>query len=172
MINLIPRYIGLFILLLIIQVLVLNNIQLSGYVNPYIYILFILVLPFETPSWLILILGFLLGLSIDAFAHTPGMHAAATTLMAFARPGLLKIMAPRDGYESETTPSITHYGFVWFAKYAALLIVAHHITLFVIEAGRVEGIIRTLGKAFSSSLFTWILLVMVHYFFRGTRRKR
>jgi rod shape-determining protein MreD len=172
MINLIPRYIGLFIFLLIVQVLVLNNIQLSGYVNPYIYILFILVLPFETPAWLILILGFLLGLSVDAFAHTPGMHAAATTLMAFVRPGLLKVMAPRDGYENETTPSITHYGFAWFAKYVAILIAVHHIALFVIEAGRLEGILQTLTKAIISSLFTWVLLVMIHYFFRSSRRKR
>ncbi|MFO7938329.1 MAG: rod shape-determining protein MreD [Bacteroidales bacterium] len=170
MINLIPRYIGLFLFLLLVQVLVLNNIQLSGYLNPYIYILFILVLPFETPAWLILILGFMLGVSVDAFTHTPGMHASATTLMAFIRPGLLKVMAPRDGYENETTPSITHYGFAWFAKYVAILIVVHHIALFMVEAGRIEGIGQTLLKALTSSLFTWVLLVMTHYFFRRRNR--
>ena len=67
MINLYVRNIGRFIVLVLFQVLVLNNIQFSGYVNPFMYVLFILLLPFETPRWLLLLSGFLLGLSVDIF---------------------------------------------------------------------------------------------------------
>jgi len=166
MINTLPRYIGMFVVLVLLQVLVLNNIQLSGYINPYVYVLVILLLPFETPPWLLMILGFVLGLSVDVFCHTPGMHASATTLMAFVRSPLLKLMAPRDGYENETFPSITHYGFLWFAKYVGVLVVLHHLTLFIVEAGRVSHMGITLTKAVVSSIFSWILLVLIHYFFR------
>ena len=77
---------GRFFFLVFFQVLILNNIQLGGYINPYFYIYFILLLPFETPRWLLLILSFLLGLTIDVFVNTPGVNAAACVLMAFARP--------------------------------------------------------------------------------------
>ena len=69
-----------FIILVLVQVLVLNNIQFLGYINPYIYILFILSLPVRTPRWASLLLAFVLGLTIDIFANTPGMHASAAEL--------------------------------------------------------------------------------------------
>ena len=74
------------VLLILFQILVLNNIQFSGYVNPYVYIMIILVLPSVTPAWLVLIISFLTGLTIDLFSGSPGMHASATLLAGFARP--------------------------------------------------------------------------------------
>ena len=99
MINLFLRNIGRFIFLVLFQVLVLDNIQLGGYLNPFMYVLFILLMPFETPGWVLLFSAFLLGGSIDLFEHTPGMHASAAVFMAFLRPAVLKLIAPREGYE-------------------------------------------------------------------------
>src|SRR6056297_4336346 len=99
MIKVLPRYIISFILLLTLQILVLNNIQLSGFINPYLYVLFILILPFETPKWMLLLLAFILGMVVDLFSHTPGMHTSATVFMAFLRPYVLEFFSPRDGYE-------------------------------------------------------------------------
>ena len=86
------------ILLILFQIIILNNIQFSGYVNPYVYIMFILMLPSLTPSWLLLLTAFLTGLIIDLFSGSPGMHAGATVLAAFSRPLVLRLIAPRDGY--------------------------------------------------------------------------
>ena len=85
MIRLSIQYFLAFVFLILFQVLVLNNLHLSIYLNPYAYILFILILPFETPGWLVLSLGFVLGLIMDAFCNTLGMHSVATVLLAFLR---------------------------------------------------------------------------------------
>ena len=63
--NQILKNIIRFVVLVFIQVAILNNIQISGFINPYMYVLFILLLPFETPNWILLVLSFFLGLSID-----------------------------------------------------------------------------------------------------------
>ncbi|MFZ4059415.1 MAG: rod shape-determining protein MreD, partial [Ferruginibacter sp.] len=75
--NVYFRNISRFFLLILLQVLVFNNMHLNGYINPYVYVLFILLLPFETPQWLLLISAFLLGFGVDLFSDTMGMHTAA-----------------------------------------------------------------------------------------------
>ena len=77
MINSILRFGLIFILLILLQVLLFNNIQFSGYINPYVYILFILLLPVEIPAWILLLLSFAAGGIIDFFSGSPGMHASA-----------------------------------------------------------------------------------------------
>ena len=74
-----------FLFLVGIQVVLLNHIQWNGYVNPYVYILFILLLPVETPNWLLLIAALITGLTIDMFGSSGGMHAAATPAPFWAR---------------------------------------------------------------------------------------
>ena len=88
MIKLLGRNIIRFAILVLIQILLLNNIQISGHIVPYFYILFILLMPFETPGWMLLFAGFALGLSVDMFGQTLGMHTSATVFMAFLRPYL------------------------------------------------------------------------------------
>ena len=78
MIKIYLRNILRFVVLVLIQVLVINNLQLSSYVDPFIYVLFILLLPFETPGWILLLFAFSLGLTIDMFSDTAGVHASAT----------------------------------------------------------------------------------------------
>jgi rod shape-determining protein MreD len=164
MIKVVPRNIFRFITLVLIQILIFNHIQLSGYINPYIYILFILLLPFETPGWLLLVLGFLLGISIDFFSDTLGMHTIATTLMAFLRPFVLDIIAPRDGYETGTKPRISFYGLSWFSRYAAILTVIHHFVLFYIEIFHFGGFFSTLLRVILSSAVTLFLIILSQFF--------
>jgi rod shape-determining protein MreD len=155
---------GTFFLLVLLQVLVFNNIQFSGFINPYFYVIFILLLPFETPGWILIISSFLLGLMIDTFTHTMGMHAAACTFMAFIRPTVLKSFAPRDGYESSTAPRILYFGLSWFLKYALILIFAHHLVLFYTEMFRFSDFFYTLFRVVLSTLFTAMLIVISQYF--------
>ena len=164
MIKELAKYIFRFVILVLIQVLIFNNIQLSGYINPYIYILFILLLPFDTPGWLLLILGFLLGFSMDLFCDTMGMHTLATTLMAFLRPFVLNIIAPQDGYETGSNPRISFYGFTWFFRYAAILTVIHHFVLFYIEIFHFGGFFSTLFRVILSSAVTLFIIILSQFF--------
>ncbi len=164
MIKLFPRYIFRFLVLIFIQVFILSNLQFSGLVNPFVYILFILLLPFEAPRWSLLVLGFIAGLSVDLFFHTPGIHASATVFMAFLRPFVLEYLSPRDGYEPGTFPRVHYYGFLWFLKYAAILILAHHIFLFYIEVFRFTDFFLTLGRVIISWVFSVFFIVSSQYF--------
>src|SRR5512133_234040 len=136
MITRILRYGLIFILLFLLQILLFNNIQFSGYINPYIYIMFILLLPVEIPSWLLLILSFVTGLVMDLFSGTPGMHTSATVLAGFVRPYILRFTSPRDGYEPGVDPSMLIYGIRWFLFYSSLIILIHHFALFYLEVFR------------------------------------
>lgn len=171
MIKLFPRYLLSFVVLVFLQVFILNNIQFSGYINPYIYVLFILILPFETPKWLLLVLAFILGLTVDLFSGTIGMHSSATVFMAFFRPYVLKVISPRDGYESETLPQLRYYGAGWFIRYSVILILIHHFFLFFIEVFRFSDFFATLARVILSSVFTIILVLISQYFYRKDTRK-
>lgn len=164
MIRNLPRYLLQFILLILLQVLLLNNIQLGGYINPYFYILFILLLPFDTPAWFVLILGFVLGFSVDLFMNTLGLHASATVFMAFLRPSVLKFIAPRDGYEPGTLPRIAHQGAEWFIRYTVILTLGHHLFLFYAEAFHFADFFATLLRVLLSTIFSSLLIVMSQYF--------
>jgi len=165
MLNDIVKYTGIFILLLLIQILVMDNIGFSGYVNPYVYILFIILLPFETPAWLILIVAFLTGFSIDLFEATPGLHTSATLVAGFVRPYILTLIAPRDGYEKNDIPGIGMNGFRWFLLYTALIVVIHHFALFYIEVFRFSHFFQTLARVLLSSGFSILFIVIIQSLF-------
>lgn len=167
MINRILRFGLIFILLLLLQVLLFNNIQFSGYVNPYVYIMFILLLPVEIPAWLLLIISFFTGLIIDLFSGTPGMHASASVLAGFIRPFILRIISPRDGYEPGSDPSMLIYGFRWFLIYTSIIVIIHHTALFYLEVFRFTDFFRTLLRVLLSSLFSITFIVLLEYIRKG-----
>ena len=160
----IARNIVRFIVVVIFQVLVMDNVMISGYMVPYIYLLFILLMPFETPRWIVLLAGFILGLGIDLFEHTLGMHTAATVLVAFVRPYFLDLLAPRDGYEPETFPRIHYYGFLWFLKYTLLIVFIHHFVLFYLEVFQLQNFLSTLLRVILSSVLSASTIVLSQYF--------
>jgi len=164
MINPVSRNIFRMFILVLFQVLVLNNIQVSGYINPYMYVLFILLLPFETPRWLLLISGFVIGISIDLFANTLGMHTSATVFMAFLRPYILKLLMPHDEYEQSTYPRLYYYGFTWFLKYSLVLVFLHHTFLFYVEAFRITFFFHTMLRVLLSTLFSVFLILLSQFF--------
>lgn len=160
-----------FVLLVPIQVLVLDNINLGGFVNPYLYVLFILLLPVEIPGAALLFLSFLMGISVDLFAGTPGMHAAASTLMAYVRPLVIRSVGISRDIDPGLEPSIHSMGFSWFFMYALILIAIHHFTLFVIEVFRFSGIFSILLRTLYSTLFTLALVIIVQYLFGRQSKK-
>jgi rod shape-determining protein MreD len=167
MINSILRFGLIFILLILLQVLLFNNIQFSGYVNPYVYIMFILLLPIELPSWLLLLLSFATGLIIDFFSGSPGMHTSATVLAGFVRPYVLRIVSPRDGYEPGSDPSMLIYGFRWFFLYTLLIVLVHHTALFYLEVFRLADFFRTFLRVLLSSFFSITFILLIEFYRKG-----
>ncbi len=161
-----------FILFVLLQVLILNNVQLGGTVNPFLYILFILWLPIETNKALVMGVAFLLGLSIDVFNDTMGMHASACVFLAFVRPSILNILAPRDGYELNIPPTAGGLGWFWFLRYAAIGILIHHFFLFFVEVFRFTDFVDTLGRVFASSIFSLVLIALAQVFSSNVEDKR
>lgn len=166
------RYVISFFILLLIQVTVLNNIHLGGYINPFVYVMFILMLPVRIPGPLLLGLAFILGLIIDMFSNTVGMHAAACVFMAFTRPTVLNFIAPRDGYETESAPSVKEFGFYWYAIYACILVFLHHLMLFFIEVFRISEFFPTMFRVILSTIFTVAMVMLVQYLTDKPKQKK
>lgn len=164
MIKVLPRNILRFVLVVLAQVLIFNNIEFNGYLNPYVYILFIILLPFETPGWALLLLGFALGFAVDVFSETLGMHIAATVFMAYMRPLALSLVAPRDGYESGSFPRVHYYGIGWFLKYASILVFAHHSVLFLTELFSFHDLGHVFLRILLSMVFTLSIISVSQYF--------
>ncbi|HNQ68272.1 MAG TPA: hypothetical protein PKN32_07830 [Bacteroidales bacterium] len=156
------KYILLFIVSVLSQTLVFDNIYFSSYINIFIYILFLLLLPIETNKFVVLGLSFILGLSIDIFNSTPGIHASATVLIGYLRPAILRLYAPREGYEPNKFPSIKNHGLNWFIKYSISIILIHHIFLFFVDAYGFSHFFYTMGKILISSVFSLIFIIIGH----------
>ena len=160
-----------FIVLVLFQVLVINHIRLGGYVHPYIYLIFIMLLPFNTPKWQLLVLGFLLGLTIDLFTGTPGPHAGATTLMAFCRPSIIKLVSGNQKFENVQEPNLRQLDGIWIFRYVLCMVLVHHFTLFFLESFSVYLIGQVLLRILLSVPVSIFLIMMILYIFK-TEKKR
>ncbi len=171
--NIYVKNIIRFLLLVLFQVLVLDQVSLGGYVIPYVYVLFILLLPFDIPKSLLLILAFGTGLTIDFFGNTLGLHAAALVFLAFARPGVLRFYFKKIEYLPGEEPSIVKLGFGGFLKYSVTLIFLHHLVLFYLETFSFHNFFFTLNHVFVNSLASEIgVMILVMLFTKRERRKR
>lgn len=164
MIKSLLKYLLALVVLILLQVLVLNHINFFGRYAPQFYLLFILILPFETPRWILLVSGFWLGLSIDIFTDSLGLHTITTVLAAYTRYFILNFMSPRDGYDSGTAPRAIYFGFPWFIKYAISVTILHHFTLYLFESFDITEIATILLDTVFASIFTVTTLVISQLF--------
>ena len=172
MISDVLKNIGRFTVLVLLQVLIIKNINLGRYFIFFPYVLFILLLPFNTPKPLTLVLAFILGLSIDMFYDTQGMHASACLTMAFVRSFVLELFAPREGYDEQLKPTITYMGVGWFSSYAVILILIHHFVLFYIEAFTFHEFFRTLLRVLGSTVATFAFIYLMQFLFYRPNNNR
>ena len=156
------RFLGL----LLLQGLVLKRISLGWdgvlYLNVLLYPLFIILIPFRTPRTAQLLLAFALGMLLDFFYDSPGVHASAGVFTAFIRPFILRRMAPRDGYNINHSPTLRRMGLTWFLTYASIMLAFHLFFYFSVEAFTFvflgEIILKTIFSYVLSMIF--ILIVM------------
>jgi len=157
-----------FIALAIFQVLILNHINFLGYINPYVYILFIALYPIKNNRILLLLLSFLLGLTIDLFLDTGGIHAAASVLIAYVRPVILKTSFGTI-YEHQSI-KFNSVDFGSKLTYFTLLTVLHHLVLFSLEIFSISKIIFVLQKTLLSSIFTILISMVITIIFSRKSR--
>jgi rod shape-determining protein MreD len=163
-----------FALFIAIQVFILNRIPpLHRFITPYLYFLFLLWLPFKTPRLGLTLLGFLFGLTLDFFTKTPGLHAAACTLIAYVRPFLISLMMPKEKFEiSYAEPSVTSMGLMQYAIYVLVLTFLHHSFLVFLEWMEFGNFWYFLGKVFSTTGISLLLITITELLFNRKARYR
>jgi hypothetical protein len=154
-----------FFLLILLQVLILNNIYLGGLINPYFYIYFILLLPYDVPGGLLLLFGFLLGAGVDIFTNTLGLNTSACLAMAFARPYVIRWISSGPDSLIGDSPSLKNQGLKWFLYYSLSLILVHHFVLFYLEVFRFSEFFMTFLRMTLSAAFTLLLVMTSEYLF-------
>ncbi|SHI84205.1 rod shape-determining protein MreD [Aquimarina spongiae] len=157
-------HIGRFVILILVQTFILNHINFLGWLNPYIYIIFILLAPLNINKSLFLLLSFILGLTIDMFGDSGGVHAAACLIIAFFRPVALRTVFGLS-YEFQTV-KLGNTGFGEKLAYVTLMVLTHHIVLFSLEIFNFSHILLILKKTLFSSLFTIMITMLVLVLFR------
>ncbi|GGG36706.1 rod shape-determining protein MreD [Dokdonia pacifica] len=156
-----------FLSLVLAQVLIFNNIDFMGYINPYPYMLFILVFPFNANRSLYLILAFLTGLTIDMFGNSGGIHAAACLVVAYFRPIALRLtFGVSYEYNAIKLPNVSFYERL---VYISSLVFVHHLVLFSLEVFNISNIIYILKKTLFTGIFTSILCLMFNILFSSRR---
>ena len=160
-----------FIAFILIQVLVINNLGLSFYINPYLYPFVLMMLPFNMPHWLLIVIGFFTGLTVDAFCNTMGMHAAACTFMTFARPLVLRFLSPKGSYESMDQPRLQSLGYGWFIAYTGTLTLLHHLVYFYIEVFSFDNFFLTFGKVLLSAIVSTLLIFLTALIFSPGKQR-
>jgi len=167
--NNIIKNIWRFFFLVLLQVLIFRQIVPSGtfffYVSIMIYPIFVMLLPFNIQHWVMVCFGFLLGISIDIFYDSPGVHASATVFLAFIRPTVLKFVEPRGGYNITQIPAKSYLGANWFLSYAALMILLHHLFYFSVEAFTFVYITQIIIKTILSFIFSMIFVMIYQFIF-------
>lgn len=159
--NSLSKYTMTFILLLVLQLFIFSNIEFSGYVNPYVYVMFILILPFSIPSWLLLLLSFLTGLLVDLFSGTLGVHAFATVMAGFVRPWILTLNITSEVSDPDMSPSLSRNGVRWFFFYTVTVVFVHHLSLFLVEVFTFSNFFHTLARVLLSTVVTTFFIMLL-----------
>jgi hypothetical protein len=165
--NNIAKNILRFILFLLVQVFVLNKVPpLHQFIIPYLYFLFILWLPFNINRFVLLLVAFVFGLTLDFFTGTYGLHAACCGLIAYIRPFLLNLLILQETTEQRyIEPSISSMGGAPYSLYVVLLTFIHHFYLVLLEWLQFGSFVFFLGKVFATSGISVLLIFITEIFF-------
>lgn len=170
MYNTLIRNIFRFVVLLLMQILIFDNIRFGSYIHPYIYVLFVMILPFETSRAQLLLSGFLMGMMIDIFSGTPGLNAAATVFMAFIRPYIIGLTTRKSDLEGKDSPTVTEMGLQWFVVYGLLLIMLHNLVLFWLEAFSIKLLGVVILETIISTPISLLIILLIIYTFKPIKK--
>ena len=164
--NPIIKYVLQFIVLILLQVLVVDQISLgyaSHFIIPAVYFLFVLMLPLTVSNGMLMFLAFFIGMMVDVFKSTPGMHASAMVVLGYSRPYLLKLIEPREGFDILKSPSIYSMRKDIYFAYVGLASVMFHLWYFTVEVMRFSDFHVILLKTLCSSIISVLLIILMQY---------
>ena len=158
------RFFGLALLQGLVLQSVGTGMENFRYLYVIIFPIFIFLLPIRTPVPLVILLGFLIGIFVDALYDTLGLHASAAVFTAFVRSFVFKIYEPRGGYNVNLSPTVQNLGPQWFLKYSSTLMLLHLFFYFSVEAFTFvyigDIILKTLVSFMVSMLFLMIFQLL------------
>lgn len=163
-----------FLFIMFIQIFVLNKIPpLHQFIVPYFYFVFILWLPFNVGRTALLFISFAVGMVADMFFRTPGLHAAACVLIAYARPYLINLLLPKEATDwGNEEPTKKTMGPVPYMTYLIILTILHHFYLILLEWMQFGSFLYFIGKLVATSLVSLLLIMIADLFINRKSKLR
>lgn len=155
---------GIIILYVLLQILLVRNLILWDVALCFVYITAIILLPGEMPTTIVMVLAFFIGLAVDMFYNTAGVHASACTFVGLIRKNILKYLFPTKSLENEVEVSFEQMGGVKFFQYILIITFLHHLVLFFLEAGGFSYFFVTSSKVIASFIFSSITIFLISVF--------
>lgn len=171
MIRDLPIQVGRFLAFVLVQALLLRRLVLFDTGFCFAYVGFLLFLPIQLPRFWALLIGFVTGFTLDLFYDTGGLHAAASVLLAFVRPAQLRLVRPRDGYDTLDAVNGQQMGWGWWLGVTLPLVLLHHLAVFWLEVGQAIPPLFTFAKVLVSAVFTELTLLIAQLVFFAPRRR-
>lgn len=154
-------YILLFLVSVLLQIFLLDNLSISIYLSPLVYITFIALLPMETPPIVMLLSGLLMGLTMDWSMGLEGINTATTLLATQSRSMLLGMAAGKESVREGGVPTVWRLGNYSFMLYLMLFVGVHHLSFFLLESLSWSllpyTLIRFVVSWIVSICFVWLL---------------
>jgi rod shape-determining protein MreD len=166
---------------MMVQLFILNDIVIKSSITlmgipvfiPLIYPLILLLLPVNTPHWLTMLLGFMVGITMDLFSNTPGVHASACVVLGYVRPYLLNLFFQQNIKElGDTVPTLFRMGFRSFLLYILFALVIHHCYYYIIQIWSFKNILLIVYKTILSTLLSIILIILSQLIFAKKEIRR
>jgi hypothetical protein len=158
------KWIFIVIFCLLTQVFILRDVALANVAFCFIYLWMILKAPIHTPLLYLILLGFFTGWIVDIFYNTHGIHSLATVFIAFLRPTFFKVLTPVNGYDERSSVSLSEMKALWFFPYIFLMLLTHHLILFLVESADATLIMYSLLRALASAILGTLVFGMLELF--------
>lgn len=159
-------------LILMIQIVIFRTTALWGVASCFIYVGFLIQLPFYIPTILLLLITFGYTLTIDIFYDSPGLHTAAAVAIMYFRNTIFRMMTPSGGYDNKENTTIFSMGFQWHLIYAFIMVFVHTTLVFSIELLSIGTIWNCFLKIFSTTVFTVLMIMAYQMLFMYKRNYR
>lgn len=166
------NYIILFLVLITSQIVIFNNICLFNVAIPFLFIYLIIRLPLSLSPNIVMSISFGIGLIIDIFSDTQGMHALACTIVAFLRRGILRLYVIREDDIADGEVSIKSIGYFTYFKYLLTIVLLYCILIFCIEAFTFFNVLQLILRIICSTILSFILILGIERILNKKREKR
>lgn len=155
-----------FVLFLLLQIFICNHIHLFGFINPNIYLLALLLLPFDIPRPVQYLIAFATGFIVDIFQMTFGIHASAALLIMFLRPyWVAALNIGKKKVEKMEVPIPGQKDLKWLVTYTSVLVLLHQILVTMLEVFSFYRFGYTMLGILVNTAFTTLLILCIQYIF-------